>query len=240
MALTKIPSDLIESNSIGITQLNVSDGSSGQVLTTNGSGTLSFSSVSNTIIIAADSGSNDTVNLAETVTFTGGEGIDTTVSNNTITIAGEDATSSNKGLASFASADFDVSSGAVTIKSGGVTNTQLANSSVSYGGISLALGATDATPAFDLSDATNYPTSSLSGTITNAQLAGSIANSKLANSSVTLNSQSLSLGGSLTLDTDNIGEGSSNLYYTDARVASYLTTNSYATQTYVNLSLIHI
>ena len=234
MALTKIPSDLIESNSIGITQLNVSDGSSGQVLTTNGSGTLSFSSVSNTIIIAADSGSNDTVNLAETVTFTGGEGIDTTVSNNTITIAGEDATSSNKGLASFASADFDVSSGAVTIKSGGVTNTQLANSSVSYGGISLALGATDATPAFDLSDATNYPTSSLSGTITNAQLAGSIANSKLANSSVTLNSQSLSLGGSLTLDTDNIGEGSSNLYYTDARVASYLTTNSYATQTYVN------
>jgi len=234
MALTKIPSDLIEANSIGITQLNVSDGSSGQVLTTNGSGTLSFSSVSNTIIIAADSGSNDTVNLAETVTFTGGEGIDTTVSNNTITIAGEDATSSNKGLASFASADFDVSSGAVTIKSGGVTNTQLANSSVSYGGISLALGASDATPAFDLSDATNYPTSSLSGTITNAQLAGSIANSKLANSSVTLNSQSLSLGGSLTLDTDDIGEGSSNLYYTDARVASYLTTNSYATQTYVN------
>ena len=76
MALTKIPSDLIESNSIGITQLNVSDGTNGQVLTTNGSGTLSFSSVANTIVIAADSGSNDTVNLAETVTFTGGEGID--------------------------------------------------------------------------------------------------------------------------------------------------------------------
>ena len=45
---------------------------------------------------------------------------------------------------------------------------------------------TDATPAFDLTDATNYPTSSLSGTITNAQLAGSIANAKLANSSVSL------------------------------------------------------
>ena len=240
MALTKIPPDLIESNSIGITQLNVSDGTNGQVLTTNGSGTLSFSSVGNTIVIAADSGSNDTVNLAETVTFTGGEGIDTTVSDNTITIAGEDATTSNKGLASFASADFDVSSGAVTIKSGGVTNSQLANSSVSYGGISLALGASDATPAFDLSDATNYPTSSLTGTITNAQLAGSIANSKLANSSVTLNSQSLSLGGSLTLDTDNIGEGSSNLYYTDARVASYLTTNSYATQSYVGTQVANL
>ena len=52
------------------------------------------------------------------------------------------------------------------------------NSSVSFGGISLALGNSDATPAFDLTDATNYPTSSLTGTITNAQLAGSIANGK--------------------------------------------------------------
>ena len=56
---------------------------------------------------------------------------------------------------------------------------KLANSSVSYGGVSVALGATDATPAFDLTDATNYPTSSLDGTITNAQLAGSIANGSL-------------------------------------------------------------
>ena len=40
--------------------------------------------------------------------------------------------------------------------------------------LSVALGAADATPAFDLTDATNYPTSSLTGTITNAQLAGSI------------------------------------------------------------------
>jgi hypothetical protein len=53
--------------------------------------------------------------------------------------------------------------------------------------------------------------------ITNTMLAGSIANSKLANSSVTINSQSLALGGTLVLDTDNIGEGSSNLYYTTAR-----------------------
>ena len=65
---------------------------------------------------------------------------------------------------------------------GSIANAKLANSTVSFGGIQLALGASDATPAFDLSDATNYPTSSLSGTITNAQLAGSIAASKLAGS----------------------------------------------------------
>ena len=77
-----------------------------------------------------------------------------------------------------------------------LTNSQLANSTVSYGGISLALGASDATPAFDLSDATNYPTSSLSGTITNAQLAGSIENSKLSNSSVSFGGVSVALGAS--------------------------------------------
>ncbi len=67
---------------------------------------------------------------------------------------------------------------------------------VSYGGIQLAVGGVDATPAFDLSDATNYPTSSLSGTITNAQLAGSIANDKLSNSTVSFGGISLALGGS--------------------------------------------
>ena len=63
-----------------------------------------------------------------------------------------------------------------------IGNSSLSNSSINFGGVSLALGASDTTPAFDLSDATAYPTSSLTGTITNAQLAGSIANDKLAGS----------------------------------------------------------
>ena len=44
---------------------------------------------------------------------------------------------------------------------GSIANGKLANSSVQYGGIALALGESDATPAFDLSDATNYPYASL-------------------------------------------------------------------------------
>jgi flagellar hook-length control protein FliK/uncharacterized membrane protein YccF (DUF307 family) len=86
---------------------------------------------------------------------------------------------------------------------GSISNGKLANSSVSLGGVSVALGASDATPAFDLADATNYPTSSLVGTITNAQLAGSIdeaklagsiSNAKLANSSVSFGGVSVALG----------------------------------------------
>ncbi len=38
-----------------------------------------------------------------------------------------------------------------------IANANLANSSVSYGGVSVSLGASDATPAFALADATGYP-----------------------------------------------------------------------------------
>ena len=77
-----------------------------------------------------------------------------------------------------------IAAGAVdnAMLSGSIANNKLANDSVSFGGVSVDLGASDSTPAFDLTDATNYPTSSLTGTITNAQLAGSIAAGKLAGS----------------------------------------------------------
>jgi len=83
-----------------------------------------------------------------------------------------------------------------SLADGSVTNVKLANDSVSFGGVSVDLGAADATPAFNLSDATAYPTSALVGTITNAQLAGSIANAKLTNSSVSLGGITVALGAS--------------------------------------------
>ena len=49
---------------------------------------------------------------------------------------------------------------------GSIENSKLSNSTVSYGGVQLSLGGSDATPAFDLQDATNYPYTSLTGITT--------------------------------------------------------------------------
>jgi len=72
--------------------------------------------VATTLTINGDTGTTGISLLTESLQVSGGEGIDVTVTDNTITIAGEDASTTNKGVASFADADFTVASGAVSIK----------------------------------------------------------------------------------------------------------------------------
>lgn len=90
--------------------------------------------------ITTDSGA--LVPSTHTFEIRGGEGIDVTHATNVITVTGELATTTNIGVASFSSASFDVTEGAVTIKTAGVSNTQLANSSITIGTTNVALGAT--------------------------------------------------------------------------------------------------
>jgi len=90
--------------------------------------------------ITTDSGS--LVPSTHTFEIRGGEGIDVTHATNVITVTGELATTANIGVASFSSASFDVTEGAVTIKTAGVSNAQLANSSITIGTTNVALGAT--------------------------------------------------------------------------------------------------
>jgi hypothetical protein len=99
-------------------------------------------SLATSLGLAADTGTDSIALLTDTLSVIGGEGIDTSVSNNTITIAAEIATDTNRGVATFNTASFTVTGGDVTIKSGGVTNSQLVNSSVTLGTTTVALGGT--------------------------------------------------------------------------------------------------
>jgi len=99
------------------------DGSAGQFLKTDGSGNLDFATVNQYIDLAGDTGT-DTYNTAETLTFTGGSGVATTVTDNEVTIAASGVTNANL-------------SG-----SAGITNANLANSTITLGSSTLTLGAT--------------------------------------------------------------------------------------------------
>lgn len=94
-------------------------------------GSIANTKLSNSTITIGDESSNVfDINLGDEFSIIGGEGIDTTLTGNLLTVAGEDATTSNKGIASFSSDNFAVSSGAVTIKDGGIVHAELANDAV--------------------------------------------------------------------------------------------------------------
>ena len=100
-------------------------GSASVTIARESNGAISFSTAAGDTF-AGDSGSAQP--SSGTLTIAGGSGITTSGSGSTITVAGDDATTTAKGVASFATADFAVSSGAVTIKNLGVSNAQLAGS----------------------------------------------------------------------------------------------------------------
>jgi hypothetical protein len=124
-----------------------------------------------------DSGGALSIDLdSETLTIAGGTGIDTSGATNTLTVAIDSTVTTNSGTQTLTNKTISGASNTLS----NIGNSSLTNSTVNYGGVSLSLGGSDLTPAFDLADATNYPASSLTGTVSNSQLASGIDASKIS------------------------------------------------------------
>jgi len=112
----EVSSDALQVMDGGITATQLATNAVTTVKITDGNVTnakLQNSSIS----ITDESSTTGSVALGQTLEFLTGEGIDTSVESNRLTISAELATTSNKGVASFSSDNFTVSTGVVTVTS---------------------------------------------------------------------------------------------------------------------------
>jgi hypothetical protein len=182
--------------------------------TTAGSG--SFTISGGTGLTASASSSTITVNLDNTTVNPGSYGSSTAVAAFTVDAQGRltaasatnirVATTGETGIASFASGDFAVTAGEVTIKSGGVDNAQLANSTITLGSSTLTLGSTTTSVAgiTELTvDNMNFNGNEISTTDTN----GNLSLNPAGTGSITVNGHKITNLGTPVDDADAATKG---------------------------------
>ena len=108
----EVSSDALQVKALGITNAMLA----GSIAEGKLAGSISNGKLANsTVTFADDSSTVSNISLGGVLTILGGEGMNATLGGDTLTIAGELATTSNKGVASFSSDNFTVTSGAVTV-----------------------------------------------------------------------------------------------------------------------------
>ena len=123
----------LDGTTLGSTSEIIGSGSFSGSFVGDGSG---LTGIATDLVISGSTG-NDTLDLlTDALSFAGGTGVTAAVTDNTVTYSVQDASTSAKGIASFGSTNFAVTSGNVTIKAGGVPATAL-NADVAGTGTSL-------------------------------------------------------------------------------------------------------
>jgi hypothetical protein len=234
--ITVTNNDGSNTSTVSITNTGVTSGSYGSttaipVITVNAQGQLTgvtTASITTTLGIAADTGTDSIALANDTLTVAGGEGIDTSINSatNTITIAAEDATTSNKGVASFETADFNVTNGAVELKdtvvktvttdTGALTPATHGFSILGGEGIDVTHSGTTITVAGEDASTTNKGVASFD-TNNFTVTAGAVAAKTitLGSSTLTLGSTTTSIAGVTELTVDNLNFNGNTITSTD-------------------------
>ena len=186
-------------------------------------GSIANAKLANSSITVTDGSNSTAISLGATLTFTAGEGVDISESSGTITISNEDATETNKGIATFDGTDFTVTSGDVTINAERIqdivgamfsSNTET-NVTVTYqdsdGTIDLAVDSSSATETLTNKTITNP-------TISDPEFSGTLLTAPSENTTQTLTVTVASKTSEHPYD-----GGSSNAYVIDGVEAPYIT-----------------
>jgi hypothetical protein len=235
--ITIVNNDGDNSSTVSITNTGVTADTYGSataipVITVNAQGQITSAttaSITTTLGIAADSGSDSIALATDTITFAGGEGIDTEInaSTNTVTISAEDATTSNKGVASFADADFNVTTGAVELKDTVVKSITTDSGALTPSGHSLSIlggegidvthtGSTITVTGEDATSTNKGVASFADANFTVTSGAVSTKTITLGTSTLTNGSTTSSLAGLTELSVDNININGNEITSTDA------------------------